>query len=81
MDKIIGKLDDIENQAGAIHLLRDFNLEIGMGWEFKTFALGASQSKPALTTYYKQTNQQFLAKYEFPTHNQFFRLFFIKYGI
>ena len=44
------------------------------------FGVGASDGKPELVNYYKQTNQHFLAKYEFPTHNQFLD-FLLKYGI
>ena len=84
MDKI-GKLDDIENPEATVFNSFVTRLSIWKSaWELGVqnlpFGVGASQSKPALTAYYKQTNQQFLAKYEFPTHNQFLD-YFIKYGI
>jgi hypothetical protein len=34
------------------------------------FGVGASDGRPELVNYYKKTNQKFLAKYEFPTHNR-----------
>jgi hypothetical protein len=57
-------------------------LEIGLGLISGNlpFGVGASNSKPELVAYYKHTNQQFLAKYEFPTHNQFLD-YLLKYGI
>jgi hypothetical protein len=39
----------------------------------------AYHSKPALIKYYQQTNQHFLAKYEFLLATNFW-IFFLKYG-
>ena len=42
--------------------------------------VGSSDAKKELTNYYKRTDQQFLKKYGFITHNQFLN-YFLKYGI
>ena len=44
-----------------------------MAWELLT-------GKLELVKYFKETNQIFLAKYEFPTHNQFLD-YLLKFGI
>ncbi|HEX9151330.1 MAG TPA: O-antigen ligase family protein, partial [Flavobacterium sp.] len=84
MDKI-GKLDAIENPE--IKVFNSFVTRVSIwksAWELSLknlpFGVGASDGKPELVNYYKQTNQHFLAKYEFPTHNQFLD-FLLKYGI
>ncbi|TRX01726.1 O-antigen ligase family protein [Flavobacterium gawalongense] len=84
MDKI-GKLDAIENPE--IKVFNSFVTRVSIwksAWELSLknlpFGVGASDGKPELDNYYKQTNQHFLAKYEFPTHNQFLD-FLLKYGI
>ncbi|GLB48134.1 hypothetical protein Y10_05020 [Neptunitalea sp. Y10] len=41
---------------------------------------GASDARNELVNYYKETDQQFLAKYEFPTHNQYID-FLLKFGV
>lgn len=83
MDKI-GKLDEIENPE--IKVFNSFVTRASIWksvWELSLqslpFGVGASDGKPELIKYYKQTNQHFLAKYEFPTHNQFLD-FLLKYG-
>ena len=83
MDKI-GKLDEIENPE--IKVFNSFVTRASIwksAWELSLkslpFGVGASDGKPELIKYYKQTNQHFLAKYEFPTHNQFLD-FLLKYG-
>nr|WP_314895788.1 O-antigen ligase family protein [uncultured Flavobacterium sp.] len=84
MDKI-GKLDAIENPE--IKVFNSFVTRVSIwksAWELSLknlpFGVGASDGKPELDNYYKQTNQHFLAKHEFPTHNQFLD-FSLKYGI
>jgi hypothetical protein len=83
MDKV-GKLDEIENPE--IKVFNSFVTRASIwksAWELSLknlpFGVGASDGKPELIKYYKQTNQHFLAKYEFPTHNQFLD-FLLKYG-
>ncbi|KFC59868.1 hypothetical protein FEM08_13790 [Flavobacterium gilvum] len=84
MDKI-GKLDEIENPEAKVFNALVTRVSIWKsGWELAVknlpFGVGASDGKQELVKYFKQTNQQFLAKYEFPTHNQFLD-FLIKFGI
>ncbi|PZX95284.1 O-antigen ligase domain-containing protein [Flavobacterium aquariorum] len=84
MDKV-GKLDEIENPEAKVFNSLVTRVSIWKsGWELAKknilFGVGASDGKPELVKYYKQTNQHFLAKYEFPTHNQFLD-FLIKFGI
>lgn len=84
MDKI-GKLDEIEHPEAKVFNALVTRVSIWKsGWELAEknlpFGVGASDGKPELVKYYKQTHQQFLAKYEFPTHNQFLD-FLIKFGI
>lgn len=84
MDKV-GKLDEIENPE--VKVFNSFVTRISIwksAWELSLdhlpFGVGASDGKPELFKYYKQTNQHFLAKYEFPTHNQFLD-FLLKFGV
>lgn len=84
MDKI-GKLDEIEHPEFKVFNSLVTRVSIWKsGWELAVknlpFGVGASDGKPELIKYYKQTNQHFLAEYEFPTHNQFLD-FLIKFGI
>jgi O-antigen ligase len=84
MDKV-GKLDEIDHPE--IKVFNSFVTRLSIwksAWELSEknlpFGVGASDGKPELVKYYKQTNQHFLAKYEFPTHNQFLD-FLLKFGI
>jgi hypothetical protein len=84
MDKV-GKLDEIENPEAKVFNSLVTRVSIWKsGWELSqknlVFGVGASDGKSELVKYFKQTNQHFLAKYEFPTHNQFLD-FLIKFGI
>lgn len=84
MDKV-GKLDAIENPEAKVFNSLVTRVSIWKSaWELSLknlpFGVGASDGKPALIKYYKETNQHFLAKYEFPTHNQFLD-FLLKFGI
>jgi hypothetical protein len=82
MDKMSQTYIDIENQAGAIHLLRDFQSgnQHGLGVQnlrVRSFSIETCfnyllQSKLTSSSWLNMNS---------PTHNQFFRLFFIKYGI
>lgn len=83
MDKV-GKLDEIKNPEIYVFNAAVTRLSIWKtSWELAIknlpFGTGSSDGKPELFKYYKQTNQQFLAKYEFPVHNQFLD-FFLKFG-
>ncbi|UQD55564.1 O-antigen ligase [Flavobacterium sp. K5-23] len=84
MDKV-GKLDEIENPENKVFNSFVTRLSIWKSaWELSIkhlpFGVGASDGKPELFKYYKETNQHFLAKYEFPTHNQFLD-FLLKFGV
>lgn len=83
MDKV-GKLDEIDHPEVKVFNALVTRLSIWKSaWELSLknlpFGVGASDGKPELVTYYKQTNQQFLAKYKFQTHNQFLDSF-LKFG-
>lgn len=84
MDKV-GKLDEIDHPEYRVYNSLVTRVSIWKSaWELSLknlpFGVGASDGKPELFKYYKDTNQQFLAKYEFPTHNQFLD-FLLKFGI
>ena len=84
MDKI-GRLDEIKDPQ--IHVFNSLVTRISI-WKSSLelsknhllFGFGASDNKKELISYYKKTNQKFLAKYEFPVHNQILD-FLLKYGI
>ena len=84
MDKV-GKLDEIDHPE--IYAFNSLATRLSVwksAWELSVknlpFGVGASDGKPELNKYFKAANQQFLAKYEFPTHNQFLD-FLLKFGI
>ncbi|WP_281636821.1 O-antigen ligase family protein [Flavobacterium marginilacus] len=84
MDKV-GKLDEIENPEAKVFNSLVTRVSIWKSaWELSLqhlpFGVGASDGKPELVKYFKQTKQHFLAKYEFPTHNQFLD-YLLKFGI
>ncbi|KRD11355.1 hypothetical protein ASE21_06505 [Flavobacterium sp. Root901] len=84
MDKV-GKLDEIDHPEVKVFNSLVTRLSIWKSaWELSVknlpFGVGASDGKPELNKYYAVTNQKFLAKYEFPTHNQFLD-FLLKFGI
>jgi hypothetical protein len=84
MDKV-GKLDEIDHPEYKVFNSVVTRLSIWKSaWELSLkhipFGVGASDGKPELFKYYKETNQYFLAKYEFPTHNQFLD-FLLKFGV
>jgi len=83
MDKV-GKLDEIDHPEVKVFNGLVTRLSIWKSaWELSLknlpFGVGASDGKPELVKYYKQTNQLFLAKYKFQTHNQFLDSF-LKFG-
>ena len=84
MDKI-GKLDAIDHPEIAVYSSFVTRVSIWKSaWELSLknlpFGVGASDGKKELVQYFKETNQLFLAKYEFPTHNQFLD-YLLKFGI
>jgi O-antigen ligase len=75
MDKI-GKLDEIKNPQivvfnSLVTRVSIWKSAIELSIKNLPFGVGSSDSKTELVKYYKKTNQRFLAKYEFPTHNQY----------
>jgi hypothetical protein len=83
MDKV-GKLDEIKNPEIVVFNSIVTRVSIWKSaWELSIknlpFGVGSSDGKTELVKYFKKTNQIFLAKYEFPTHNQFLD-FLLKYG-
>jgi O-antigen ligase len=83
MDKI-GKLDEVKDPQ--IHVFNALVTRVSIwksAWELANqelpFGVGSADGKPELVKYFTKTNQKFLAKYEFPTHNQYLD-FLLKYG-
>lgn len=84
LDKI-GNLDMIENPESKVYSSLVTRLSIWkssyeLGKDNFWIGVGSSDAKKELTNYYKQTNQQFLKKFGFITHNQFLN-YFLKYGV
>jgi hypothetical protein len=84
MDKV-GKLDEIKDPQIVVFNSLVTRVSIWKSaWELSIknlpFGVGSSDGKPELVKYFKKTNQKFLAKYEFPTHNQYID-FLLKFGI
>ena len=84
MDKV-GKLDEINHPEIAVYSSFVTRLSIWKSaWELSLknlpFGVGASDGKTELIKYFKETNQIFLTKYKFPTHNQFLD-YLLKFGI
>lgn len=84
MDKV-GKLDEIDHPEVKVFNSLVTRVSIWKSaWELSLknlpFGVGASDGKNELNKYYAATNQKFLTKYEFPTHNQFLD-FLLKFGI
>ena len=84
MDKV-GKLDDFENPEGEV--FNSFVTRVSIwktAWERAQkdiwIGVGAADGKDELNQAYLDTNQQFLAKYKFPTHNQYLD-FLLKFGL
>jgi O-antigen ligase len=84
MDKV-GKLDEIENPEGKLSSAFVTRLSIWKSaWELSSehllVGVGASDGKDKLIEYFKETNQHYLARNKYPTHNQFLD-FLLKFGI
>lgn len=83
MDKT-GKLDEIEHPETRVFNAFVTRLSIWKSaWELGNkspiIGYGSSDGKKELVHYFETTNQKFLAKYEFPVHNQPLD-YFLKYG-
>lgn len=84
MDKV-GQLDDFENPEGEV--FNSFVTRVSIwktAWERVQqdiwVGVGAADGKDELNQAYIDTNQQFLARWEFPTHNQYLD-FLLKFGV
>ncbi|WP_112112890.1 O-antigen ligase family protein [Flavobacterium aciduliphilum] len=83
IDKI-GKLDEIDHPEIAVYSslvtrLSIWKSALELSWENLPFGVGSSDGKRELVKYFKKTNQRFLAKYEFATHNQYID-YLLKFG-
>ena len=84
LDKV-GKLDELENPEataynGLVTRLSIWQSALFVAIDHPVLGVGAADGKKELNAYYKNTNQHFLAKYKFPTHNQYLD-FWIKFGL
>lgn len=84
IDKV-GKLDEIDHPEIVVYSSLVTRLSIWKScWELSVknlpFGVGSSDGKNSLVKYFKDTNQVFLAKYEFPTHNQYLD-FLLRFGV
>ncbi|WGK65803.1 O-antigen ligase family protein [Croceiramulus getboli] len=83
MDKV-GRLDEIDRPEVTVYNALVTRVSI---WKSASevarnnlpWGTGAADGKEALNQYYEDSNQQFLATYDFPAHNQFLD-FSIKFG-
>ncbi len=84
MDKI-GKLDEVENPDEVLHnalvtRVSIWKSTIELGHNTLWTGVGSAKAKQELFKYFEKTNQKFLAKYDFPVHNQFLD-YFLRFGI
>ena len=84
MDKI-GRLDELENPEGEVYNALVTRVSIwktawGLISEHPIYGVGAADARKVLIKQYENTNQKFLYRHEFPTHNQYLD-FFLKYGV
>ena len=83
LDKV-GKLDELENPEaeafnGLVTRLSIWKSSLEVALKNPVVGVGAADGKQEVVKHFKDTNQQFLAKYEFPVHNQYLD-FWIKFG-
>jgi O-antigen ligase len=84
LDKI-GKLDEIDHPeivaySALVTRLTIWKTTIDLSLQNLPFGVGSSNGSKMLNAYYKETNQQFLAKYQFAIHNQYLN-FLLRFGI
>ena len=84
MDKV-GRLDELEHPEetvfnGLVTRLSIWKTALQVAQNNPWVGVGSADGKKELIKQYKRTNQQFLAKYEFPAHNQYLD-FWIKFGL
>lgn len=81
----VGRLDEVEKPEvrffnKLVTRVSIWKSALELASEKPLVGYGAADSKTALNNYYEQTNQKFLAKYKFPTHNQYID-FLLKFGV
>jgi hypothetical protein len=84
LDKI-GKLDEMEHPEiyaynGLVNRLSIWKASLELANKNWIIGVGGADANADLIEYYKNTNQFFLAKYKFATHNQFLN-YYLKFGI
>jgi len=84
MDKI-GKLDEVENPDGVLHnalvtRVTIWQSTIEVAKKNIITGYGSANAKNELFNYYRESNQKFLSKNEFPVHNQFLD-YLLRFGI
>ena len=84
IDKV-GRLDELEKPEETVFNSLVTRLSIWQSAfevvkQHPFIGVGAADGKQELNRYYKNSDQQFLAQYEFPVHNQYLD-FWIKFGI
>lgn len=84
LDKV-GKLDEMEHPEidaynGLVNRLSIWKSSLELANKNWTVGVGASDANEELIQYYLNTNQFFLAKYKFATHNQYLN-YYLKFGI
>lgn len=82
--EMVGRLDEFEKPEEEVYnklvtRLSIWKSSLELAQKSPIYGYGASDSKKELNNYYKETNQLFLSKHQFPVHNQFID-FFLKYG-
>ena len=84
IDKI-GRLDEVSEPeiniySSLVTRISIWKSSYELGKKNILIGVGSSDAKQELVDYYKSTDQKFLYKYKFITHNQFLN-YFLKYGI
>ena len=84
MDKV-GKLDEIDHPeinayTSLVTRISIWKSSYEVAMDNFLIGVGSSDAQKELINHYRETDQRFLTKYGFITHNQFLN-FFIKYGI
>lgn len=84
MDKV-NQLDDFENPEGKVYgalvtRVSIWNTALAVAKDNLPWGTGAADGKDELIDEYRATDQQFLLRHEFPTHNQYID-FLMKFGV
>lgn len=82
---MVGRLDEFENPEAQVFSklvtrVSIWKAVVELSSERLWVGHSASNARKKLVNYYRDTNQKFLEKYEFPPHNQFLD-FLLKFGV